>query len=340
MKKLSVTIHDVAKQAGCSIKTVSRVINRESHVRDSLRQKVLDVIDEIGYVPNISARGLVQKRSFRICFLLHTSGSFQSSLITKVLDLGYEGDYEILIQTYYPSFSRSRQKISQLVKHRQIDGLIATPPCDSDDFLTDLIVNNDLPSVLISPLNPTGGKPYVSADDFTGAYQMTQYLIDLDHHRIGLLMGPRNHRSSLDRLVGFKTALEDHKIQFDERLLIYSENNFAGGYTAARILMGLPQPPSAIFALSDESGVGALFALNELGRNVPADISLVSFGDMGLSDQVWPGITTVKVPIEAIAEKSVEMLIQLIEKNPISSRQVIFPTTIVERGSTAKRMKI
>ncbi len=332
---MSVTIHDVAKKAGCSIKTVSRVMNQEAHVRPSLREKVLAAVEELGYIPNISARSLVQKRTFRICFLLHESGSFQSSLISKVLDLGYEGDYEILIQTYYPSFSRSRNKISQLLNLGRIDGLIATPPCDSDPFLRDLISTTQIPSVLISPFNPTGGKPYVSAEDFGGAYQMTQYLISLGHHKIGVLMGLRNHRSSLDRLYGFKAALEDQKIPFDQQYAINSENNFAGGITGVKIFMNLPEPPSAIFALSDESAAGALFALNELGFKVPQDVSLVSFGDMGLSDQIWPGITAVKYPIEAIVEKSVEMLIHLIEKEPLPSKQVIFPTSMVERGSTA-----
>ncbi len=334
---MSVTIRDVAKKAGCSIKTVSRVVNQEAHVKPDLRDRVLAVIKELGYVPNISARRLVQNRSYVICILLHASGVFQSSLISKVLDLGYEGNYDILIQTYYPAFSRSQSKIASLINERRIDGLVTTPPCDSDPYLINMIQQSKLPHVHIAPINPTGGTPYVSAEDYTGAYQMTERLIGLGHYRIGLLMGLRNHRTSLDRLYGFRAALERNDLAFNEQLAIDSENNFPGGYNATKILMGLKQPPSAIFALSDEAAAGALFALNELGIKIPQQVSLVSFGDMGFSHQIWPGITAVKYPVEQIVEQSVEMLIELVEDRPLDVRQMIFPTTIIERGSTARK---
>jgi len=331
---LSITIHDVAKKAGCSIKTVSRVVNDEPHVKANLREKVLAAIHETGYVPNISARRLVQKRSYVICLLLHAAGSFQSTLLSKVLEVGYEGNYDVIVQTYFPSFSRSRKKISNLIQHNRIDGLITTPPCDSDPFLTNLIFNSELPHVHIAPLNPTGGTPYVSAEDFTGAYQMTERLIKLGHQRIGLLLGHRNQRPSLDRLFGYRAALEKYQIAFDEKLLVDSENNFEGGSTATKILMNLQNPPDAIFALSDEAAVGSLFSLHELGILIPQQIALAAFGDLGISHQIWPGISAVKYPVEKIVEQAIHMLIDLVEGHPIENRQVILPTSIIMRGST------
>jgi len=329
---LAVTIKEVAQRAGCSIKTVSRVVNDEPHVKPGLRERVLRAISELGYVPNISARQLAQKRSYVICILLHSSGSFQSTVISKVLDLGYEGNYEILVQTYYPSFSRSRDKISALIKQKRIDGLVTTPPCDSDPFLIDLIKTSGIAHVHIAPYQPTGGTPYVSAEDFTGAYQMTEYLIKNGHKRIGLLMGLRNHRTSLDRLFGYKAAMEDHGLVCDD-CLVDSENNFPGGYNAVKILMNLAEPPTAIFALSDEAGAGALYALNELGISVPEQVSLTAFGDITHSKEIWPGITVVKYPLEQIVEKSVQMLIDLVEGTQPEFKQVIFPTEIIKRGS-------
>lgn len=331
---MSITIHDVAKKAGCSIKTVSRVVNDEPHVKANLREKVLAAIHETGYVPNISARRLVQKRSYVICLLLHAAGSFQSTLLSKVLEVGYEGNYDVIVQTYFPSFSRSRKKISNLIQHNRIDGLITTPPCDSDPFLTNLISNSELPHVHIAPLNPTGGTPYVSAEDFTGAYQMTERLIKLGHQRIGLLLGHRNQRPSLDRLFGYRAALEKYQIAFDEKLLVDSENNFEGGSTATKILMNLQNPPDAIFALSDEAAAGSLFSLHELGILIPQQIALAAFGDLGISHQIWPGISAVKYPVEKIVEQAIHMLIDLVEGHPIENRQVILPTSIIMRGST------
>lgn len=333
---MSVTIRDVALKAGCSIKTVSRVVNEEAHVRADLRERVLNAIEELGYAPNISARRLVQKRSFVICVLLHSSGSFQSALISKVLDLGYEGNYEILVQTYYPSFSRSRKKIANLIYEKRIDGIVTTPPCDSDPFLSELIQKTTIPHVHISPLNPTGGSPYVSAEDYTGAYQMTEYLIQQGHQNIGILLGHRNQRPSLDRLYGYLAALDKYEIKLNENYLVDSENNFAGGYTATRILMNLKDSPSAVFALSDESAAGSLYALNELGIKVPSEVSLAAFGDLSSSQQIWPGITAVSYPVEEIVEKAVQMLIELVEGKQPESRQVILPTSIVVRGTTRR----
>jgi LacI family transcriptional regulator len=330
---LSVTIKEVAQRAGCSIKTVSRVVNDEPHVKPALRDRVLDAIADLGYIPNMSARQLVQKKSYVICILLHSSGSFQSTVISKVLDLGYEGNYEILIQTYYPSFSRSRDKISGLIQQKRIDGLVTTPPCDSDPFLIELIKSTGIAHVHIAPLQPTGGTPYVSAEDYTGAYQMTEYLIQHGHRKIGCLMGLRNHRSSLDRLFGYRAAIEHHSIPLEENYQVDSENNFPGGYNAARMLMNLPEPPTAIFALSDESGAGALYALNELKINVPEEVSLVAFGDIAFSKEIWPGISVVKYPLDQIVEHSVRILIDLVEGRQPESRQVIFPTKIIHRGS-------
>lgn len=330
---MAVTIKEVAQKAGCSIKTVSRVVNSEPHVKPDLRERVLNTISELGYVPNISARQLVQKKSYVICILLHSSGSFQSTVISKVLDLGYEGNYEILIQTYYPSFSRSRDKIAALIQQKRIDGLVTTPPCDSDPFLIDLIKSSGIAHVHIAPYQPTGGTPYVSAEDFTGAYQMTEYLIKNGHRRIGLLMGLRNHRSSLDRLFGYKAAMEDHGLVCEDGCLVDSENNFPGGYNATKILMSLPNPPTAIFALSDEAGVGALYALNELKVEVPEQVSLAAYGDITHSKEIWPGISVVKYPLDQIVEQSVAMLIDLVEGKQPESRQLIFPTEIIERGS-------
>ena len=331
---MSITIKDVALKSGCSIKTVSRVINDEPHVRPELRERVLTTIEELGYAPNISARRLVQKRSYVICVLLHSSGSFQSALISKILDLGYEGNYEILVQTYYPSFSRSRKKITNLINEKRIDGLVTTPPCDSDQFLLEIINKTNIPHVHIAPLNPTGGTPYVSAEDYTGAYQMTEYLIQQGHRKIGILLGHRNQRPSLDRLLGYRAALEKNEIPFLEKYLVDSENNFEGGYTAARILMSLADAPTAIFALSDESAAGGLYALNELNIKVPSQVALASFGDLISSQQIWPGITSVRYPIEDIVENAVQMLIEIVEGKQPTRRQVILPTSMVIRGTT------
>jgi LacI family transcriptional regulator len=332
---MSATIKDVAQLAGCSIKTVSRVVNEEPHVADSTRRKVQEAIETLGYAPNFSARRLVQRKAYMICILLHAAGFYQSAVLSKVMDIGYQQDYDILIQTYFPSHTRSKEKLESLVREGRVDGLVITPPCDVDPFLTELLAKSKMPYVQITPLNRTAEIPYVTGDDYQGAYLMTERLVLLGHWRIAFLRGPRNHRTSIDRLFGYRAALEMYRIPFDQALVVDSLFNFDGGYNAARLLMGLEKPPTAIFGGSDEAAIGALYALQEMGMAVPARVSVAGFDNLPQSRQTWPGLSTVHHPIEAIVEKATYMLLGILAGETLESQQIVLPSHLVMRGSTA-----
>jgi LacI family transcriptional regulator len=331
---MTVTIKDVAKLAGCSIKTVSRVVNEEPHVAAATRDKVQEVIEALGYAPNFSARRLVQRKAYMICVLLHEAGFYQSQILSKVMDIGYQHDYDILIQSYYPSHSRSKEKLQSLIRERRVDGLVITPPCDVDRFLTDLLARSKAPTVRITPLNRSADLPYVTGDDYQGAYLMTERLILMGHWRIAFLKGPRNHRMSLDRLYGYKAALEMYRIPFAEDLVVDSLYNFHGGYNAARILMSLEKPPTAIFGGSDQAAIGALFALRELKLDVPGQVSVAGFDNLPQSNQVWPGLSTVDHPVAEIVVRAIEMLMAILAGDVPETKQVVLPCRLVMRGST------
>ena len=331
---MAVTIKDVAKLAECSIKTVSRVVNEEPHVTEATRQKVQEVIDQLGYAPNFSARRLVQSKAYMICILLHEAGFYQSAVLSKVMDIGYQHDYDILIQSYFPSHSRSKEKVSALVRERRVDGLVITPPCDVDRYLLDLLTKSRVPYVQITPLNRTADVPYVTGDDYQGAYLMTERLILMGHWRIAFLSGPRNHRTSIDRLYGYKAALEMYRIPFKEDLVLDSLYNFDGGYTAARIAMSMDDPPTAIFGGSDEAAIGALYALREQGIVVPKQVSVCGFDNLPQSHQTWPGLSTVDHPVSEIVEKATMILLEILSGHEPESRQIVLPCQLVMRGST------
>ncbi len=198
------TIKDVAELAQCSIKTVSRVINDEPHVTEATRERVMVAIQALDYAPNFSARRLVQRKAYMICILAHEAGFYQSTILSKVLDIGYQQDYDILIQSYYPSHTKSKKKLEALIRERRVDGLVITPPCDVDPFLSELLAQSKVPFVQITPLNRTTEVPYVAGDDYQGAYLMTERLILMGHWRIAFLTGPRNHRASIDRLMAIR----------------------------------------------------------------------------------------------------------------------------------------
>ncbi|HVN52912.1 MAG TPA: LacI family DNA-binding transcriptional regulator [Anaerolineaceae bacterium] len=332
---MAATIKDVARLAGCSIKTVSRVINNEPYVTEETRARVNSAIRELNFAPNISARRLVQQRSFVIGILLLAGGYGQSELLSRLMETGYEYHYDFLVQTYFPTSTTSKEKLARLVRERRVDGLVTTPPCDMDDYIAGLVVQSGIPLVRINPYDRLIDLPYVAEDDFQGARSLTAHLIGLGHRRIAFFKGPRNHRMSADRYLGYKAALEEHGLPVRPELVKNSEFNFDGGYTAARLVIEEDPAPTAIFAGSDEAALGAIFAMQEAGRRMPEDISIAGFDDLAHAKEVWPGLTSVSVPYNVIVERATLMLIDLLNGKTVDQPQVVYPTRLVVRGSTA-----
>ncbi len=335
------TIRDVARLAGCSIKTVSRVINHEPYVTDETRARVETAIREVGYAPNISAKRLAQNKSYMICILMYP-GFYQpaSELLSRIMDIGYEENYDILIQPFFSPHARSRRKLVSLIYEKRIDGFVITPPLDADGFVADMISTYKMPQVQINPFEPNDSIPYVAGDDYQGAYTTTEYLLSLGHRRISFLTGPRNMHASRDRLAGFRAALEAHQAAADETLVRNSEWTFDGGYTLTRQLMELAQTPTAIFAGNDEAAFGVIYAAQEMGLRIPGDLSVCGYDDLGLAKNIWPGLTTVHQPAEEMVEIATRLLINILKGKPLEQPNVTIDSRLVIRGSTGKPAKV
>jgi len=334
---MAATIKDVAKYAGCSIKTVSRVINNEPYVTPELRTQVQAAIRAVGYVPNLSARRLVQHKAYMLGILMYPGYSqATSAVLSRIMDIGYEENYDILIQPYFPSHSRSRDKLANLITGHRLDGFVSTPPCDTDGFIVDLLTTYKVPLVQINPFTRTETIPYIAGDDYQGAFAATEHLINLGHRIIAFLLGPRNLRASVDRLYGYRAALDAHRLTANEQWLEDSEFTFDGGYTATKLLMERQVRPTAIFAGSDESALGVLFAAQEMGLRVPGDLSVCGYDDFLLSKNIWPGLTTVHQPSEEMLEQATRLLIKLVNGEPVEEKQVVITPRLVVRGSTGR----
>lgn len=332
---MSATIRDVARLAGCSIKTVSRVINDEPYVTEATRARVQAAIRAVGYAPNISARRLAQNKSFMLCVLMYPGFSQPGSeLLARIMDVGYEENYDILIQPYFPAHTRSKRKLVSLIYEHRIDGFITTPPLDADDFVADMLVTYKVPHVQISPLVPSASIPNISGDDYGGALAMTNYLIEHGHRRIAFLNGPRNFAASEQRASGYRAALAAHGIPYDPALTGNSEWTFDGGYTLAKLLMEREAPPSAIFAGHDDAALGVLFAAQELGLQIPGQLSVCGYENMAVAKQVWPGLTTVHQPSDELVEHATRLLIQVLTGSPAAPLAALVPPRLVIRGST------
>lgn len=331
------TIKDVARLAGCSIKTVSRVINDEPYVTEATRQKVQTAIRTVGYAPNISARRLAQNKSYMICILMYP-GFYQpaSEVFSRIMDVGYEENYDILIQPYFPPHARSRRKLVSLIDEHRIDGFITTPPLDADDFVADLLSTYKVPQVQINPYQRTDLIPFVAGDDYEGAYKMTEHLITLGHRRIAFFTGPRNMRASFDRLSGYQAAMLAHQVPVIEALVRSSEWTFDGGLILTRELLGQPDSPTAIFAGNDEAAFGVMYAAQEMQVNIPQQLSVCGYDDLPFSKNIWPGLSTVHQPSEELVERSTHMLIDLLKGRQPAQSGIIITSQVIQRGSTAR----
>ncbi|MFZ6026381.1 MAG: LacI family DNA-binding transcriptional regulator [Chloroflexota bacterium] len=333
---MATTIKDIARLAGVSIKTVSRVINNEPHVTEATRARVQAAIRTAGYAPNLLARRLVRQRADMIGILTYP-GYYQaaSGALPKIMDIGYQEGYDILFEPYYPSRKTSKDRLAELVNGRRFDGFVTTPPCDQDAFVAELMTTYKMPLVQINPLERTQTVPFIAPDDLRGAQLAMQHLLGLGHRRIAFLMGPRNMRASFDRFTGYRNALEAAGIPFDTALVQDTEFTYDGGYTATRLLMQQPFPPTAIYAANDESAYGVLFAAQELGLHIPAQLSVCGHEDLIYSKAIWPGLTTVHQPADELTEHAVRLLIALLKGQGPARRQVILPARLVVRASTA-----
>ncbi len=265
-------------------------------------------------------------------------GFYNSSptFLSRLLDLGYEENYEILIQNYYPNRSKSQQRVVELVNQRRFDGFITTPPCDSDGFLIDFLSTYKIPVVQVDPLINNQDLMFVSGDDVNGAYQVIKYLISLGHTKIACFTGPRNLRSSQDRFSGFMSAMKESHLSLDKDYLQDTEYTFDGGSTALRILMHFKNPPTAIFAGHDEAALGALFGAREMDIHVPNQLSIAGFEDLPMSSQVWPRITTYHQPADDLLYEATRLLISDLKSSPITAKQITLPGKLVIRNSTSR----
>lgn len=306
----SPTIVDVAREAGVSIKTVSRVLNHEPGVHDSTRDQVLKVVEALRYRPKQSARSLAGGRSFLIGLLYYDPsasfvGSVQQGATLRCRELGYH----LVVESLHNDAPDLRQQIDRMVLALRPDGMILTPPlCDNPEVLAALR-ESGTPFVLMSPERDIDGVPSVRMDDTHAAEEITNLLLSLGHERIAFIKGPADQSASALRYAGFVNAMQAHGLAPDPELIQPGTFTFAGGRDAAHQLLSRRQRPTAVFASNDEMALGVLAAAQRLGLSVPGELSVAGFDDSPTAALVWPPLTTVRQPVAEMARAAVEMLV-------------------------------
>lgn len=335
----SITIRDVAKRANVSIKTVSRVLNDEQYVAKQTRVRVENAISNLGYVSSLPARRLASGQSFTLGLLFHdASWHYYQEVQRGVMETAFAHGYHTLLHLFGIS-ENDEKSVLNMVHQNQVDGLIFTPPTDHSKDLINSLVDLGVPFVSLSPFEKEDHSISVSATDEAGAFEMTNYLIGLGHHRIGFIFGPKSHRNSHNRFAGYKRALREAHIQFDEEIVVNGDDLFDSGVIATKNLIALDNQPTAIFCNNDEMAAGAITAVFDSGLSVPNDISVAGFDNISLSTQIWPPLTTIDHPVFEIANLATEKLIKLLKKESVEKIHSVLPTKLIARRSTAQRME-
>ncbi len=302
------TIVDVAKQAGVSIKTVSRVMNHEPTVLARTRERVLAAVAELKYRPQLSARSLAGAKSFLIGLLYHEPGAAYVAGIQRGATLRCrEAGRHLVVESLQSHGAELPPQIEGMLAALRPDGMILTPPLCDDTRLLASLRAHDTPCVLISPASDGHGLARVEMDDALAAEELTTLLAALGHRRIAFIRG--DQAASERRQRGFERAMAAHGLAVDPAWLVPGRFDFASGVDAARHLLSRPEPPTAVFAANDDMALGVLAVAQRLGIAVPRDLSIVGFDDSRAATLVWPALTTVRQPVAEMAMAAVDLLL-------------------------------
>jgi LacI family transcriptional regulator len=301
-----------------------------------MRAKVLRAIGQLGYVPNLSAKRLAKGRSLAIALLYHNaSWHYIQDVQRGALDTARAAGYTTLMHPCDLTQPTDACGIVEMALQRQVDGFIFTAPADNAPTLLENLDRMGVPFVRLTPADRASAWPYVTATDRAGACQMTRYLLSLGHRRIGYVFGLYESQAAHDRFAGYKDALAEAAIAYDEALVRFGDDHFDAGRDATRSLLEMRPRPTAVFCSNDEMAAGAYVAAHESGLRIPDDLSVAGFDDIALARQIWPALTTVRQPIYEIAVTATRLLVELLRNRALTAPHHEIPTSLVIRASTA-----
>jgi LacI family transcriptional regulator len=331
------TINDVARLAGVSKKTVSRVINNSPFVRGETRAKVEAVIAEAGFSPDPQARGLAFRRSFLVGMIYdNPSPNYVVNMQQGVLDAVRGSGLELVVHPCNRSADSFLDDVRGFVVRQKLFGVVLPPSVSEDDRVIEVLRAADCPYVRIASVSLDQPANMVVTHDSRGAAQAARHLAQLGHRRVAFISGPDSFRSSHERGRGFAGGLAEHGLSLDPAYVRRGAYTFESGAEAAADLLAMPRRPTAIFAGNDEMAIGVMKAARDAGLDVPGDLSIVGFDDLPMASRVWPNLTTVRLPIRDMGRMAAEKLTAGMRGlDPATLVQPEVDPSLVVRDSTA-----
>jgi LacI family transcriptional regulator len=326
-------IWDVAQEAGVSIATVSRALNGKTDVASLTRERILRIAQERGYISNQHARTLLGRRLIGFT-VPQVHGLYFAEIMQGAAEAleAYEASL-VVCPTGYES-EREQSLLQRLLRER-VDGALLVLPAESNEQLLQM-QQRGYPFVIVDPTYPVSEQLLVvAATNIAGARLATEHLLALNHRRIGTITGPATWCATIDRLAGYRAVLTGAGVAIDPALSQAADFTLEGGLRAARHLLALPEPPTAIFAFNDEMAVGTLQAARERGLRVPDELSIVGFDDATFASYTAPPLTTVRQPLRELGWAGAELLFRQLRGQAIEARRIELSTRLIARGSTA-----
>ncbi len=314
---------DVARHAGVSPMTVSRVINGESNVREETRDKVAIAIRKLGYKPNMAARSLATAQTLRIGLLYsNPSAAYLSEFLLGSLDQCSRSAVQLVVEKF-DADDDDTAGLDELLASG-VDGVIIPPPlCDSKSIVHKLGKARISRVLVATGILPPQAST-VGIDDLRAAQSMTEHLLKLGHRRIGFIKGHPNHTASEQRLDGYMAALQAAGVEGDPDLIVQGFFTYHSGLAATEALLDLKVAPTAIFASNDDMAAAAISVAHRRGLEVPADLTVVGFDDTALATTMWPELTTIRQPVADMSRRAVLLLLAAIRrKNEGLPEQII-----------------
>lgn len=327
-----VSIKEVARRAGVSVSTVSRVINGNQNVSAEKRARILQMVKATGYVPNRAARDMVMKRSFTVGIIIPmTFNMFQRQLFSDIEhhleEFGYHSSF------YFVATSQeSEEACLRRLKGEKTDGVILLHEIELPEF-REYLEKNDIPSVIATFEKDRWKSTSIHISEHEAASAAVNHLIKLGHREIALLSGKR-YSFGRQRLQGYMNALADAGIPYKESNVVFVDSySISDGMAGMEELLGRKIPFSALFAITDELAIGAMRYLKDKGYKVPEDISVIGCDDIEISSYTIPRLTTIRQPVSEMGKMSVAMLHSLITSESKMNVNIALPFTLVERES-------
>jgi len=327
-------MREVAERADVSVTTVSHVVNDTRPVSQALQERVLFAMDELDYRPNRLARSLRRGETHTIGVIVPDSANpFFAEVARGVEDASFEERYNVILCNSDGDLEKELLYTNVLTA-KQVDGILFVAAGVSTEHIRAL-QEDRVPLVVVDRTIPDVSVDEVLTDNIHGGEMVTSHLIDLGHRRIGCITGPSDVTPSADRVAGYQKALRDADIPIDESIILRGDFQYSSGHQVAHELLGMDDPPTAVFACNDLMAVGVISAARELGLRVPEDLSVAGFDDVPLASFTNPPLTTIAQPKYEMGALATRLLLERMQDHDNSPRHELLSTRLVIRQSTA-----